>query len=67
VMKRFSAIKMKGKDRCYETVEELKAEMQFRALFLLSDAVNIELNLQYFLDLAASKRGFLCSSGPEQR
>jgi len=36
-MKRFSAIKMKGKDRCYETVEELKTEMQFRAIFILSE------------------------------
>lgn len=35
----------------------LRAELKFTAIFLLSDAVNLELNLQVMSDLIASKHG----------
>lgn len=34
---------------------KLKAEMKFAAIFLWSDAVNLELNLQVMIDLLMSK------------
>ena len=37
--------------------DALKAELKFHAIMLWSDAVNLELNLQVFSDLIASKDG----------
>ena len=41
----------------YETVEELKRDLQFDAIFLLSDAVSFEMNIQLMCDLIASSDG----------
>ena len=45
--------------RCkgFETEEHLKETMQFKAFLLMSDAVNLEMNVQIMCDLLASKDG----------
>ncbi len=47
------------------TEDKLKAEMKFAAIFLWSDAVNLELNLQVMSDLLMSKDGSL--TGPQRK
>ena len=41
----------------YASAKELKADLKIKAFFLLSDAVNLEMNIQFMCDLAASKDG----------
>jgi len=50
VLKRF-----RGKG--FETEEHLKEAMQFKAFLLMSDAVNLEMNVQIMCDLLASNDG----------
>lgn len=47
---------MRFQDR-YENLEKLKEDLKFEAFFLLSDAVNLEMNVQIICDLIASKDG----------
>ena len=44
-------------ERFGKSIEDLKRELKFYAIFLWSDAVNLELNLQAFMDLLVTKDG----------
>ena len=41
----------------YATIDELKRDLQFDAIFLLCDAVSFEVNIQLMCDLIASRDG----------
>jgi ribonucleotide monophosphatase NagD (HAD superfamily) len=49
----------------YSNLEQLKSEMEFKAFFLFSDAIQLELNLQVISDLVCSKDGRI--GGANQR
>ena len=44
-------------DLGYSTPDILKKELKFKAIMLLSDPVNLEMNIQIMCDLLASKEG----------
>ena len=45
-------------EKCgYTTLDCLKKDLKFKAIMLLSDPVNLEMNIQLMCDLLSSKEG----------
>ena len=45
-------------EKCgYTTLDGLKKDLKFKAIMLLSDPVNLEMNIQLMCDLLSSKEG----------